>query len=79
VGVVAGVAVVGVGGGGDVKAPLTTFAYDVPFVLAVWASTCASASSSYDRSLHKSVITGVSCRRMGVSGWKMMEDRYSTI
>jgi hypothetical protein len=40
-----------------------------------WASMCASASSSYDRSLHENVITGVSCRRMGISGWKMIEDR----
>jgi hypothetical protein len=40
-----------------------------------WASTCASASSSYDRSLHENVITGVSCRRMDVSGWKMIEDK----
>jgi hypothetical protein len=24
-------------------------------------------------------FSGASCRRMGVSGWKMMEERYSTI
>jgi hypothetical protein len=40
-----------------------------------WASTCVSASLSYNRSLHENAITGVSCRRMGVSGWKMIEDR----